>query len=148
MKWKRYLVNAYILRIFKIKVCRFSINFKVKFLCNIQKQNFTHNKQRMFLSITMLFYDIMPLFITWLRYIVDIIAPSWIPPEFLSIDKKFILIIMNFKWTLYMSSINKAQNRWDLSLKNIVFTFIMLRGTQPEPKRQPKINQVWGKVKA
>ena len=29
-----------------------------------------------------------------------------------------------------MSFINKVQNRWDLSLKNIVFTFIMLRGTQ------------------
>ena len=35
-----YLVYAYILRIFKIKVCEFSINVKSKFHSNIQKQNF------------------------------------------------------------------------------------------------------------
>ena len=35
-----YLVYAYILRIFKIKVCGFSFNVKVKFHSNIQKQNF------------------------------------------------------------------------------------------------------------
>ena len=33
----------------------------------------------------------------------------------LSMDKKFIMTIMNFKWILYMSSIYKDQNRWDLS---------------------------------
>ena len=32
--------QAYILRIFKIKVCGFSINVKVKFHSNLQKQNF------------------------------------------------------------------------------------------------------------
>ena len=35
----------------------------------------------------------------------------------ISMDRKFIMTIMNFKWTLYMSSINKVQNRWDLSQK-------------------------------
>ena len=61
---------------------------------------------------------------------VDIIgAPLWILPGILntklmlaalatiliSMDKKFIMKILNFKWTLYMSSINKVQDRWDLS---------------------------------
>ena len=55
-----------------------------------------------------------------------------------------IITIMNFKWNLYMSSINKVQNRWDLSLKNIVFTFIMLRGTQHRtPKRTIFIENVF-----
>ena len=50
---------------------------------------------------------------------VNIISPSWIPPGILnikvmlaalaiiliSVDKKFIMTIMNFKWTLQMSSI-------------------------------------------
>ena len=44
MKWKRwkfsyYLIYAYILRIFRIRVCGFSINVKVEFHSNIQKQN-------------------------------------------------------------------------------------------------------------
>ena len=61
----------------------------------------------------------------------DIFAPSWIPPGILNIkvmlaalaiiiicmDKKFIMTIINFKWTLKMSSINKVQNRWYLYLK-------------------------------
>ena len=34
-----------------------------------------------------------------------------------SLVEKFIMTIMNFKWTLYVSSINKLQKRWDLSKK-------------------------------
>ena len=62
---------------------------------------------------------------------VDIIAPSWIPMGILNIkvllaalaiilismDKKFIMMIINFQWTLYISSINKVQDRWDLPKK-------------------------------
>ena len=58
----------------------------------------------------------MPLFITWLRY-KWILLPLVNPAGILSMDKKFIITSMNFKWTLYMSSNNKVQNRWDLSLK-------------------------------
>ena len=32
---------------------------------------------------------------------MDIIAPLLIPPGILSMDKKFIITIMNFKWTLH-----------------------------------------------
>ena len=39
-KFSYYLVYTYILRIFKIKVCGFSINVKVKFHSIIQKQKF------------------------------------------------------------------------------------------------------------
>ena len=46
---------------------------------------------------------------------VNIIAPSLIQPGILSMDKKFNITIMNFKWTLYMSSNNIVQNRRDLS---------------------------------
>ena len=39
MKRKHYLVYACIWRIFKIKVCGFSINVKIKFHSNLKKQN-------------------------------------------------------------------------------------------------------------
>ena len=51
MKWKRwwfiyYLVYAYIFLIFKIKVCRLSINVKVKFHSNIQKDQLSSEQMR------------------------------------------------------------------------------------------------------
>ena len=69
--------------------------------------------------------------------VMDIIAPSWIPPgilyikvmlaalaiKFISIDKMLIIVIMNFIYKFHWQSS-------DLSWKNIVFTLIMLRGTQ------------------
>ena len=78
MKLKRYLVYAYILRIFKIKVSQFSINVKVKYHSNIQKQNFTkkftHNKQKCIWSITC-FFMIYDLYYHLIALQVDIIAP-------------------------------------------------------------------------
>ena len=75
------LVYAYILWIFKIKVCGFSINVKVKFHSNIQGI---------------------------LKIKVMLAALAIIHT---SLDKKLIMTIMNFKRTLYMSFINKVQNR-------------------------------------
>ena len=110
--------QAYILRIFKIKVCGFSINVKVKFHSKviyrnkIFTRNFTHNKQNMFLVNNLLFLWYNAIVYHLIALQVDITAPSWIPLGILNIkvmltaliiihismDKKFIMTIMNFKW--------------------------------------------------
>ena len=116
MKWKRRLFSYYIYSLFcgffSIKVCRFSINVKVKFHSNIQKQNFTryftHNKIIFqFWSKTCFFYDIMPL----------IISSLW---RLWTLNELYIWVtITKFR-----------TDEIYLFKKNIVFTFIMLRGTQ------------------
>ena len=76
------LVNDYILRIFEIRVCGFSINVKVKFYSNIQG----------ILNIKVMLAALAIIHI--------------------SMDKKFIMTIFNFKWTLYMSSKSSEQMRF------------------------------------
>ena len=94
---------------------------------------------KMFLVNNLLFYDTMPLFITWLRYKRILLPPcksrrpgilnikvmlAALAIILISMDKKFIMTIMNFKWSLYMSSINKVQSRWDLSFKTSFSPFL------------------------
>ena len=116
MKWRRWwfsydLVYAYILGFLKSKFADFlsmsKSSFTVIYRNKIFIRNFTHKKTKSKLAIIQSY-------------------------NFISMDKKFIMTIKTLN-ELYMSYINKVQNRWDLSLKKTSFSpscVCMFRGTQ------------------